>query len=244
MSLPTAVMIEGSVVRARAGQAAAVAQEAAHQLGREVLGVRGGAAVAEGEHLAAGAQRLRHAPADLDQERRALREEALLEGRALRGDGADAVLIHAAGIIRRLRCHRDGRDADRPLQRGPDVDGAGGSTSTPGSSTATWKTVPSRDALAGCAAAPGSAARPCPRRRSGRSRTRSRPCLRRTGSSWRGARRAAARRRAAASVGSEQDLAAQAARAAPAAAGRPRRGCARTTRRAARRGRSAARLSS
>ena len=61
MSLPTAVTTEGSVVSAIAERPAPLAREAAHELGHEVLRVGRGAAVAEGEHAAAGEQALRHA---------------------------------------------------------------------------------------------------------------------------------------------------------------------------------------
>ena len=89
------------MVRAIAERPGPLAREAAHELGHEVLRVGRRAAVAEGEHPAAGEQALGHAPADLEQElRRARGEEALLEGDAVRDEPPDVVGVHPLRIMR------------------------------------------------------------------------------------------------------------------------------------------------
>jgi hypothetical protein len=77
------------------GPGGAFLEVAPHELRREVLRIRGGTAVAEGEHLAAGTQGIGDATADREYETGVGLEIAPLQVCFGRG-GTDAGFIHAA----------------------------------------------------------------------------------------------------------------------------------------------------
>jgi hypothetical protein len=78
------------------GPGGAFLEVAPHELGREVLRVRGGTAVPEGENLATGTQGVGDATADREYEAGVGVHIAPLQVRAVVGSGAYAGFIHAA----------------------------------------------------------------------------------------------------------------------------------------------------
>ena len=196
MSLPTAVTTEGSVVRAIAESARALALEAAHELGHEVLRVGGGAAVAEGEHAPAGEQALAPCAAPTSSRRGALAAKK----RSLRATlSATIRRMSSAFIGARPLCARPrgaptpgtkprwsglaarGRACDPRLARvvadAAQVDGQqdGGHGGVVGPHLEDGAVAQPGGDVHGHRAAGGP---PCPRPGSGRSRRRSRPCPR------------------------------------------------------------------
>ena len=169
MSFATAVTTDGIGGERDRGEAGALALEAAHQLGHEVLRVGGGAAVAEGQHAPAGAAGSRPCAADLEQERGARGEEALLQGDAVRDQAPDVVGVHPLAHYARRHGSRHVRrstpaancdGADSLPRASGDLGGAAQHppeesqirrrwtvsrmVGTAGSSVRTWNTEPSR----------------------------------------------------------------------------------------------------